>query len=45
MQKNAAGVQSLIEAMKNSNMDRAVIVTVVDPNHGYEAVVDSPSSI
>lgn len=35
-----AGAQSLIQAMKQQNMDRAVIVTAIDPNQGTDAVVE-----
>lgn len=35
-----AGAQSLIQAMKQQNLDRAVIVTAIDPNQGTDAVVE-----
>ena len=40
-----AGAQSLIQAMKQQNMDRAVIVTAIDPNAGTDAVVDKQGGV
>lgn len=38
--RNTGAAQNLINAMKAQNLDRAVIVTSIDPNYGAAAVVD-----